>query len=67
MKIEDRELWGLLWGPLIYLGATRHISNQLATGTETVEPEILPGRHRAGRGTRALLFRDQVSTVHRTM
>jgi hypothetical protein len=39
MKIEDRELWGLLWGPLIHLDATRHISNQLATTTESVEPE----------------------------
>ena len=39
LKIEDRELWGLLWGPLIHLGATRHISNQLATTTESVEPE----------------------------
>ena len=39
MKIEDRELWGLLWGPLIHLGASRHISNQLATTTEPVEAE----------------------------
>jgi hypothetical protein len=38
LKIEDRELWGLLWEPLIHLGA-RHISNQPATTTESVEPE----------------------------
>ena len=43
MQIEIRPLWGLLWGPLIHLGASRHISNQLATTTETVEPERVAG------------------------
>jgi hypothetical protein len=42
-KIENPQLWGLLWGPLIHLGASRHISNQLATTTELVEPEKVAG------------------------
>ena len=41
--IENRQLWGLLWGPLIHLGESRHISNQLATTTELVEPERVAG------------------------
>jgi hypothetical protein len=41
-KIEN-QLWGLLWGPLIHLGESRHISNQLATTTELVEPERVAG------------------------
>ncbi len=41
--IGNRQLWGLLWGPLIHLGASRHISNQLATTTELVEPERVAG------------------------
>jgi hypothetical protein len=27
--IDNRQLWRLLWGPLIYLGESRHILNQL--------------------------------------
>ena len=42
-RIENRQLWGLLWGPLIHLGESRHISNQLATTTELVEPERVAG------------------------
>ena len=42
-KIRNRELWGLLWGPLIHLGTPRHISNQLATTTELVEPQRVAG------------------------
>ncbi len=42
-KIENRQLWGLLWGPLIHLGASSHISNQLATTTEPDEPERAAG------------------------
>ena len=38
-EIEVRQLWGLLWGPLIHLGASRHISIQLATTAELFEPE----------------------------
>src|SRR5712691_295713 len=42
-RFENRELWGLLWGPLIHLGASRHISNHLATTTEPVEPARVAG------------------------
>ena len=42
-KIENRQLWGLLWGPLEHLGVSRHISNQLATTIELVEPERVAG------------------------
>src|SRR5712692_11750516 len=42
-KIRNHQLWGLLWGPLIHLGASRHISNQLATTTELVERERVAG------------------------
>jgi hypothetical protein len=42
-KIENRQLWGLLWGPLIHLGESRHISNHLATTGEPVEPERVAG------------------------
>ena len=38
-EIEDCQLWGFLWGPLIHLGASRHISIQVATTTELFEPE----------------------------
>ena len=38
-EIQDRQLWGLLWGPLIHLGESRHISIQLATTAELIEPE----------------------------
>ena len=37
-KIENRRLWGLLWGPLIHIGTSRHILNDLATTTDPVEP-----------------------------
>jgi hypothetical protein len=30
-KIRNSQLWGLLWGPLIQLGASRRISNQSVT------------------------------------
>ena len=42
-KIENRQLWGLLWGPLIHLGTSRHISNHLATTAEPVEPRRVAG------------------------
>src|SRR5216684_8745511 len=42
-KPENRQLWGLLWGPLIHLGESRHISNHLATTSELVEPERVAG------------------------
>ncbi len=42
-EIENRQLWGLLWGPLEHLGVSRHSSNQLATTTELVEPERVAG------------------------
>src|SRR5712692_9477247 len=42
-KIENRQLWGLLWGPLIHLGESCHISNHVATTREPVEPERVAG------------------------
>jgi hypothetical protein len=42
-KAENRQLWGLLWGPHIHLGESRHISNQLAPTTEPVEPRRVAG------------------------
>ena len=38
-KIQNRPLWGLL----IHLGASRHISNHLGTTSEPVEPERVAG------------------------
>ena len=38
-EFEDRQLWGFLWGPLIQLGASRHMSIQPATTAELFEPE----------------------------
>ena len=37
-RIEVSQLWGFLCGPLIHLGASRHISNQFASSAELVEP-----------------------------
>jgi hypothetical protein len=36
--IENHQLWGLLWGPLIHLGTSRDILNELATTTDPIEP-----------------------------
>src|SRR5216683_1365184 len=42
-KIENLQLWGLLWGPHIHLGEFRDISNHLATTTEPTEPKRVAG------------------------